>query len=75
MDGAENDKASGKEGGRISLSLSRGAGPRDEAAQTADVHIWTKPLSELRKTAAGDAHRIVPVECLGGLASSEQMMS
>lgn len=58
------------EGGRTYLSL--GARPREEAAQTADVHIWSKPLLELRKTATGDAHRIVPVECLGGLASQSR---
>lgn len=61
-----NDKASGKEGGRISLSRG-GASLGRSFAQTADAHVSSKAHCRgLRQTARGNAHRIVPVECLGG---------
>lgn len=41
MDGTDNDKASGKEAGRISR---RGPSLGRSFAQTADVRIWSKAI-------------------------------
>ncbi|KAG8167316.1 hypothetical protein KVR01_003005 [Diaporthe batatas] len=63
MDGTNNDQASGKEG--------------ETYLSYASAHLLEEGhCSGLRQTGEREmAHRIVPVECLGGLASPEQMMS
>lgn len=65
MDGAEKDRTSGKEGGRISLEGDARLGR--SFAQTADAHMWSKATVGAEADGErGNAHRIVPVECLGG---------
>ncbi|POS80564.1 hypothetical protein DHEL01_v201026 [Diaporthe helianthi] len=75
MDGADNDKASGKEG---ETYLSKEPQSRIElCSDGGSTHLLGEGhCSGLRQTGESeDAHRIVPVECLGGLASPEQMIS
>lgn len=69
MDGAEKDVASEWEGGRTYLS--RGTPASGGALLRLRRRTHTSHLVEghrrgLRQTARGNAHRIVPVECLGG---------
>lgn len=75
MDGTNNSKASGKEG---ETYLSKELQPRIElCSDGGSAHLLRQGrCSGLRQTGEREnAHRIVPVECLGGLASPGQMMS
>lgn len=55
------------EGGRTYLSLEGDARLGRSFAQTADAHMWSKAIVGAEADGErGNAHRIVPVECLGG---------
>lgn len=57
--------------GRISR---RRFSPEKSFAQTADVRSWSKEaiVGAEADRREGDAHRIVPVECLGGVTSQSR---
>lgn len=60
-------------GRREDVSLEGGASLGRSSAQTVDVRIRPKAIVGAEEGGErGNAHRIVPVECLGGLASQSR---